>query len=373
MPLFAAFFRRERGVQQSHLRSESVMQLRGHSRSQANLGNQKNRRAAGVERAPHRSQIDGGFSGSSNAVQQKGAKSWRVHRAGDRSQRFKLRMIQLMVGRGESPRVGEMKVGGTLLDAHQLFAHEGRQGRRWHFEPPQFGHRQLAIGPGELGENRLLIVVELRQPHAIDEHRVAHGPRGIARLSLRLARNPLFADHPGEQAQRRAGHGSKTRGPHRLARLERVEDRIFLVLFFRRQPRTARRALLRSRKERLPSHLGDAIENEPPHFTHQGQHRAEDFADRRQVVLRNPLAQLHQFARQNRFAVENREQRLSFDRRGIVVDANHHARQFFVAKGNEDPRADGRIRFACQISKDAVERDGQGDIAESGHQVFFGA
>ena len=56
------------------------------------------------------------------------------------------------------------------------------------------------------------------------------------------------------------------------------------------------------------------------------------------------------------------------------MQASDDAGKFFVAKGNDDAAADGGWWFSFvvhAISEDAIERDGQGYVAEVWHEFSF--
>ncbi len=292
VPLLAALFGGESGVEQGDFGSEGVVQLGGHGGGEADFRNQQDRGSAGVERATHGREVDRGFTGAGDAVQQKGTESTRLYGFGDGGEGGLLRRVQRVIGR-EGVKVGEMKIGGALLDADQLaFDQSGERGGR-HVEAVKFGDGQLAVGAGQLGEDGLLIFVELRQTHTFDENRVADGASGIARLSSGFAGDPLLAQHTAEESGGGPGGGAETRSGHGFSGFECVKDGIFVVLLFGRKLRTARGTLLGGGKESLSACVGDAVEDAAADFLHEGQHGAEDFADGREIILGDPAAEVH--------------------------------------------------------------------------------
>ena len=54
------------------------------------------------------------------------------------------------------------------------------------------------------------------------------------------------------------------------------------------------------------------------------------------------------------------------------MNADHDAGELFITERDEDAHADGWFDFPHLIGEDAVEWNRQGDIAESGHEFFFG-
>jgi hypothetical protein len=103
------------------------------------------------------------------------------------------------------------------------------------------------------------------------------------------------------------------------------------------------------------------------HLAHQRQHGAQHLAHGRDVVLRDPLGQIEQLLGQDGIFIENADERFGFDRRRIVMHAQHDAGQLLIAKGHQHTGANGRSDVCERVGKGAVERNGQGYIAEGRH------
>src|SRR5580693_1006622 len=88
------------------------------------------------------------------------------------------------VQRGE---LREVEVGGTVFNLHQLTLNQRRQGRDRHVEPAQLGDWQLTSGARQLGEDSLLVAVELGQARLFNQHRVTDGSASISWRSRGLA------------------------------------------------------------------------------------------------------------------------------------------------------------------------------------------
>lgn len=123
-PLLAAFFRRERGMQQRHLLAEGgIEQARG-LRCQADLRHQQDGGQAAVQRLPHGCQVDGGFARAGDTVQQEGMES--AERFSDGAERALLRGVQLNGNRG-GRKTTEAECGRALFNSHEAAAHERLQ------------------------------------------------------------------------------------------------------------------------------------------------------------------------------------------------------------------------------------------------------
>ena len=83
VPLLGALVGRQAGVQQGDLRAEGGEHLAGHGRGEADLRHQQQRGLAGVERALHGGEVDAGFAGAGDAVEEDGPEATLRHRGGD--------------------------------------------------------------------------------------------------------------------------------------------------------------------------------------------------------------------------------------------------------------------------------------------------
>jgi hypothetical protein len=90
----------------------------------------------------------------------------RGHRSRNRIEGRQLLRIQFVLGPLHS-EPGQMKIRRPFFKAHQFPFHQRCQRRRWNRQPAQLCDRKLATCPRQLRQNRLLIVIQLRQPLAI--------------------------------------------------------------------------------------------------------------------------------------------------------------------------------------------------------------
>ncbi len=97
IPLLGALVGGERGVQQGHAGAEGGVQLRRHGRSEADLRDQQNGRAAGKPRTLHGGQIHGRLARAGHAVQQAGAKALAVERSHNVPQRGLLSVVEFVL------------------------------------------------------------------------------------------------------------------------------------------------------------------------------------------------------------------------------------------------------------------------------------
>ncbi len=286
---------------------------------------------------------------------------------GDGIERCLLRGVQyvsLPVQRGQ---MREMKIGRTLFDADQFpFDQRGQRGLR-HGQTAQLGDGQLIAGTGELSHYGLLVFIQLGQARAFDQHGITNGAASVARRGAGFAHNPLLAEHSGEEFARGSSGRAQRGKAYGVSAFEIVEDFVLDVLLFGRATGATRRSLLCAVEERLTALICDAEQHLLAHFTHQRKHGAQDFADRRDVIERDPLCQFEKLRREDGFFIENVEEQLCFDRRRFVVNAQDDACQFLIAEGDENARANGGYRVVNRIGEGAIERDGQRNVAVSGH------
>jgi hypothetical protein len=127
-------------------------------------------------------------------------------------------------------------------------------------------------------------------------------------------------------------------------------------------------AVLASR-ENVAAKIGEAVVDGAANFRSQRQHGAQHLAERRQVVLRDPLRELEQMIAEQRLFVEHGLEIFDLDFcRRLGVDRRDHADQLLVAEGRNHARATlRRLAQADPIGKRVVQRHGQRDFAVRRH------
>ncbi len=120
--------------------------------------------------------------------------------------------------------------------------------------------------------------------------------------------------------------------------------------------------------QRQLAFFGDAVSDGAFELRVQRQHGAENFADRREVVVGDPAAETQQLLIEHRRDIEHAEDGFRFDRWLAVVQFDHDAGHALLAEGHEHASADdGSGLGGHTVGEDHVERHGQGDVAEFGH------
>ena len=124
------------------------------------------------------------------------------------------------------------------------------------------------------------------------------------------------------------------------------------------------------------SGFGDAVDDLLLHLGGERQHAAENFANGRDVILRDPLAELEQPGVEDGLRVERGDHSLDLDLliyvvglRSVVVQLDDDANHALSTKGDEDASADDGFGFADPIGERRIERDGDGDVAEVRHST----
>ncbi len=119
--------------------------------------------------------------------------------------------------------------------------------------------------------------------------------------------------------------------------------------------------------QRLVPSFGDGVNPGLLDLRRQRQHGAENLPDRRQVVVRNPLTQLHQRGIKHRLGVQNLKDSLGLHGRLAVMQRRDHAGEPLIAERNQHAGADHRRRTGNLVGKRHVQRDRQDNVAERGH------
>ena len=114
--------------------------------------------------------------------------------------------------------------------------------------------------------------------------------------------------------------------------------------------------------------LGQAIADRTLELGVQREHGAKHFADRGEVVIGDPAAELEQLLVEHGRWVENGEDAFCGDGGLAVVQIDDDARHALLAKRDQHAAADdGRGVRGDTVGEDHVERHGHGDVAEFGH------
>ncbi len=261
-----------------------------------------------------------------------------------------------------------------LINAHQAATHQRLQGRRRQVAAAQIGQRQLAAMSRQFGQNRLLLRGQLGQAAFGRAHGKAFHATSVAPGGGGLARNPLFAHH-SRQHRQRSRRGRAQRGNlHRLARGQPFQYAALHVLGFFRKPRAAlaeertplARIAVETRGQQVAAAIGQPVVNAAAYLGRKRQHGAQHLAQRRQIILRDPIGQFEQIFAQQRLLVEHSLQVAQFHiDRSLDAGSRHHADQLLVAEGRNDARpALGRLVQPHAVGKGMVERHRQSDFAK---------
>ena len=163
VPLLGALLGGEGGVEQSDVGGEGVMQLRGHGGGEADLGDEEDGGFSLVESAAHGGEIDGGLAGAGDAVEQMRAEFGGFDRGGDGVEGGLLGVVEGVLGARQPGEMREVEVRGAVFDADEVALDQRGERGRGNGEAAELGDGELVGGSSELGEDGLLVVVELRQ------------------------------------------------------------------------------------------------------------------------------------------------------------------------------------------------------------------
>ena len=95
------------------------------------------------------------------------------------------------------------------------------------------------------------------------------------------------------------------------------------------------------------SFVCDVVADDAPKLRRQRQHGAKYFADRRDVVLRDPAAQLHQLRGQCGRRVEYLAQAPGLELRLAIMQLGDNAAQPLLAEGHDDATANAGLRSSA--------------------------
>ena len=189
--------------------AEGVVELRGGRGRKADLRHQQDGRAIEIERPLHRCHIHRRLARAGDAVEQVRAKSaiCQLPRYG-----VKCLLLLRIQCEGLGAQTAQVEGQRPIFHANEFAAHQCAQGGRRYRQCAQHRNRQRAAGSGERRENRLLVLIQLRQTLHVHQHRVAFQPARVAGRGYGFARDPLLAHHAVDQLAARAG-GAHQRGP----------------------------------------------------------------------------------------------------------------------------------------------------------------
>ena len=114
--------------------------------------------------------------------------------------------------------------------------------------------------------------------------------------------------------------------------------------------------------------FGDAIANRSFELRGQRQHGAKHFAERRQIVVRNPFAQPKELLIEHRRSIKHTENVFGLHFRRTIMKDGDDSRHALLAEWNQDAPADhGLHPVGDAIGERKVERHREGDVAEFRH------
>ena len=95
--------------------------------------------------------------------------------------------------------------------------------------------------------------------------------------------------------------------------------------------------------QRVDALVGDAVADDLAKLRRQRQHGAEHFADGRNVILRDPATELHQFGGERGSGIEHLAQPLGSELRLAVVQFGDDAGEALLAERHDDAAAHDRL------------------------------
>ena len=115
----------------------------------------------------------------------------------------------------------------------------------------------------------------------------------------------------------------------------------------------------------------DAIGDGTFEFRAQRQHGAEHFAERRQVIIRDPFTQAHELLIEDGSGVENVEDAFGFYRRLAIMYLDDDARHPLLPERYQHSSAHHRLKAIRDvIGKGGIQRHRECDVAEFRHVAW---
>ena len=276
-----------------------------------------------------------------------------------------------------------MKVLRSFFNRDQPALDQGCQCRGGHAEfkqrhrLAQIGHAHPSARSGKLGENGGLVLIEPGDARVRNKYGDSFGASRITLLGEGFASEPFLLHHAVEQSLVglcRRTHGGGLCG---TAVVQVIQHRAFAALILSRQFRSARGGLRCSIEQRHTlvqralSSLGNAVDEVAVHLGGQRHHAAEHLAQRRNVVLRDPLRKMHQLIGEQRRVVEHLLHGLDRDRVRwpFVMHAHHDSHQPLPTEGHQYARANCRLDAVHRIGEGPVQRHRQRNVTEVGHHI----
>ncbi len=119
--------------------------------------------------------------------------------------------------------------------------------------------------------------------------------------------------------------------------------------------------------------IRDAISDCPFELCREWQHGAEDFANRSEVIIGNPLAKFQQLLVEDRREIEGFDNFFYLDRWGLslrlaIMQLDNDAPHPLLSERHQHAPADHRLH-ACRngVGERHIERHGECNVAEEGH------
>src|ERR1041385_1583151 len=121
--------------------------------------------------------------------------------------------------------------------------------------------------------------------------------------------------------------------------------------------------------QRLVANLSDPVELGLLDLRRQRQHAPKHIADRCEIILRDPLPQLHEPFIQHRLRIQHLEHSLGLHGRGAIMQRRHHAGNTLIAKWNKHTPTHYWLVLGNLVGECHVQRDRQCYVAKSGHAL----
>ncbi len=140
-------------------------------------------------------------------------------------------------------------------------------------------------------------------------------------------------------------------------------------MFFGGEARAAGGAFAGALVEDTTAGFGDAIGELAPDLGGEGEHAADDLAEGGAVVGGDPAGERELVVGEERAGIHDGLDGADLNAfgEGFVVETHNDAHEHLAGEGDKDACADGGLGAVDCVGEEAVERNGEGDVAEEGH------
>ena len=355
-PLVSTFRIRKRGVQNGHPVTEACVELTGYRRGERDFRHHQQRPATGCQSGVDGIQIDLRLTGPSDAVEQERAEFPGFDAGVDQVKGPALAGVEVV--RGANRRTADRHRLGGEGDKLATRERAGR-GAGILYQVLQFSQIVRSRVERKKGEEFAFGFGKFSRRSGAGEGNAEFRRRRAEGVAIRI---DLLHGHPSFAEERFQGSVGKREFALQMWQRQRpvLQHRHHLV------QRVVSSGCNRELFGSVATRVGKRIDLTGADVVGQRQHGAENFAEGRAVVARNPASQREQFVAENRLFVKKPEQVFDRNARRVVVNTQRHTGQLSGTERRDHSGTgfDAVLQGQRQrVREGLIDRDRQADIA----------